>query len=498
MDLLHNIAIGFSSVLTPENLMYSFIGVFLGNVVGVLPGVGPLAAISMVLPMTYTMGPEAALMMLAGLYYGAQYGGATTAILLNLPGIASHAVTCLDGHPLAQQGKASSTLFIAMIASFFGATIGIILMMMFSPIISELALEFGAADYFSIILLGLLAAATLSQGSAIKGLAMVALGLMVGIFGIDVNSGLERFTFGIHEMGEGISLVALAVGIFGIADILQNINKNSGEGSLLGVGKRTLRPEGDDLRKSALPALRGAGIGSILGILPGVGSTVSAFMSYAAEKRVNRGPVKFGEGAIQGVAGPEAANNAAAQTSFIPTMSLGIPGDAVMALMLGALLIQGIQPGPQMIAQHPTVFWGLIASFWIGNLLLLILNVPLIGLWVRFLSVPYRLIYPAILFFICMGVYSVQNSMFDVGVAMVCGVIGFIFMKFEFERAPLLLGFVLGPLLEEHFRRALILSRGDFLVFAKSPISATVLLIALALVVYAFVAAQLRHRHAAA
>ena len=348
MDLLHNIAIGFSSVLTPENLMYSFIGVFLGNVVGVLPGVGPLAAISMVLPMTYTMGPEAALMMLAGLYYGAQYGGATTAILLNLPGIASHAVTCLDGHPLAQQGKASSTLFIAMIASFFGATIGIILMMMFSPIISELALEFGAADYFSIILLGLLAAATLSQGSAIKGLAMVALGLMVGIFGIDVNSGLERFTFGIHELGEGISLVALAVGIFGIADILQNINKNSGEGSLLGVGKRTLRPEGDDLRKSALPALRGAGIGSILGILPGVGSTVSAFMSYAAEKRVNRGPVKFGEGAIQGVAGPEAANNAAAQTSFIPTMSLGIPGDAVMALMLGALLIQGIQPGPYL------------------------------------------------------------------------------------------------------------------------------------------------------
>jgi TctA family transporter len=447
----------------------------MGNLIGVLPGIGSLAAISMLLPITYALEPAGALMMLAGIYYGTQYGGATTSILLNLPGVPSHAVTCLDGNPMAKQGRAGPALFIAMVSSFIGATIGIVLMMLFSPLLVDVAFKFGPAEYFSIMMLGLLAASTLAKGSPLKGIAMVLAGLLFGIVGTDVNSGVARFSFGVPELTDGLSLVALAMGLFGIADILGSVNRIP-DGEVSGrarISMRHLRLEKGEARQCAAPVLRGAGIGSFFGILPGTGSTIASFISYAVEKRLSRTPKRFGHGAIEGVAGPEASNNAAAQTAFIPTMSLGIPGDAVMALMLAALMIHNIQPGPQMLTEHPTVFWGLIASFWIGNIALLILNLPLIGVWVRLLSIPYRMIYPAVLFFICVGVYSTNNNLFDVGSVLLIGIFGFIALRLGYEPAPLLLGFVLGPLVEEYFRRTLVISRGDFSVFLTRPISGT-------------------------
>ncbi|GBU14855.1 hypothetical protein AwPolaro_02330 [Polaromonas sp.] len=473
MDVLNNLVLGFGVALTPSNLMYSFIGVFMGNLIGVLPGIGPLAAISMLLPVTYALEPGSALMMLAGIYYGAQYGGATTSILLNLPGVASHAVTCLDGHPMAKQGRGGAALFMAMFASFIGATIGILLMTFFSPLLVEMAFKFGPAEYFAMMLLGLLAASTLAKGSPLKGIAMVLVGLVAGVVGTDVNSGVPRFSFDIPELTDGINLIALAMGLFGVADVLTNVNK-IGVGSAVGtkISMRSLRLAKGELKRSWAPIFRGTAIGSFFGILPGTGSTIASFISYATEKKVSKHPEQFGHGAIEGVAGPEAANNAASQTAFIPTMSLGIPGDAVMALMLSALMIHNIQPGPQLITEHPTIFWGLIASFWIGNLLLLILNIPLIGMWVKLLTVPYRMIYPAVLFFICIGVYSSNNNLFDVGVVLAIGVCGYFTTRLGFEPAPVLLGFVLGPMVEEHFRRALLLSRGDPSVFFTRPISA--------------------------
>ena len=484
--MLDNVFLGFETALTLNNLMYSFIGVFVGNLIGVLPGIGALAAISMLLPVTYGIEPAGALMMLAGLYYGTTYGGATTTILLNLPGTPSHAVVCLDGHPMARDGRAGSALLVAMLSSFIGATIGIILMMAFGPLLVEVAFQFGPAEYFSLMILGLLAASTLTTGSPVKGVAMVVIGLIFGVVGTDINTGIARFTFGVPELQDGLAIVAVAMGLFGVADVISNANR-LGEGQAVSakkIGWRSLRFDKGEFKSSLSSIFRGAGVGSFFGILPGTGGTIASFMSYAMEKKVNKNSKNFGHGAIEGVAAPEAANSSAAQTAFIPTMTLGIPGDAIMALMLGAMMIHNIQPGPQLMTEHPTVFWGLIASFWIGNLLLLILNIPLIGMWVRLLSVPYRLIFPAVLLFICLGVFSANNNLFDVWIVLAIGVFGFVFSRLGFEPAPLLLGVVLGPMVEENFRRALLLSRGDMTVFVTRPISGVCVAIAVGVVAF--------------
>lgn len=476
MELLNNMIMGFGVALEPSNLMWAVFGVFVGNLIGVLPGMGVLASISMLLPLTYTLTPTAALMMLAGIYYGSQYGGGITAIMLNMPGTASHAVACLDGNPLARNGKAGSALFMLMFSSFCGATVGIITMMLFSPLLTEIGFKFGPAEYFSMMVVGLLAGATLAKGSALKGVAMVVLGLVLGVVGTDVNSGVMRFHFGVMELSDGLSLVALAMGLFGVADILRNVNRMRSATAVDGSGKvslKSLRPQKGDIRQSRGAILRGTSIGAFFGVLPGTGPTLASFISYATEKKVAKDPQRFGRGAIEGVAGPESACNAGSQTAFIPTMSLGIPGDPVMALMLGALIIHGIQPGPQMVSEHADIFWGLIASFWVGNVVLLVLNLPLIGMWIRMLSVPYRYLYPTALFFLCVGVYSTNNNLFDVGMVLLFGVAGYMLMRLRFEAAPLLLGFVLGPMVEENFRRALLLSRGDMMIFLERPISAS-------------------------
>ncbi len=473
MEILSNLMHGFSVAFQLDNLMWAAFGVFMGNLIGVLPGMGVLAAISILLPLTYAMTPTAALIMLAGIYYGSQYGGGITSIMLNLPGTASHAVACLDGNPMARNGKAGSALFMLMLSSFFGATIGILAMILFSPVLVNVAFKFGPAEYFSMMMLGLLAGATLAKGSAIKGVAMVVMGLIFGVVGTDVNSGVSRFDFNIPELQDGLQIVALAMGLFGIADFLKNINRiNSGHTKSIGqVSSRSLRPEKGDIKKSRGALVRGTAIGAAFGILPGTGPTIASFIAYATEKKVAKNPERFGRGAIEGIASPEAATSASTQTSFIPTLSLGIPGDPVMALMLGALIIHGIQPGPQMVVEHADMFWGLIASFWVGNILLLVLNLPLIGMWVRLLSVPFKYLYPAALFFVCVGVYSTNNNLFDVNIVLLFGILGYFFMRLRFEAAPLLLGFVLGPMVEENFRRALLLSRGDPMIFLERPIS---------------------------
>ncbi len=420
-----------------------------------------------------------------------------------MPGTASHAVACLDGNPLARNGKAGSALFMLMFSSFCGATVGIITMMLFSPVLTEIAFKFGPAEYFSMMLVGLLAGSTLAKGSAVKGVAMVVLGLIMGVVGTDVNSGMMRFTFGVPELSDGLSLVAIAMGFFGIADILRNVNR-MGDISRTTDGKismKALRPQPGDIKQSMGAIARGTALGAFFGVLPGTGSGISSFMSYAVEKRVAKDPSRFGRGAIEGLAAPEASCNAAAQTAFIPTLTLGIPGDPVMALMLGALIIHGIQPGPQLIVEHADIFWGLIASFWVGNLLLLILNLPLIGMWVRLLSVRYKYLYPSALFFLCVGVYSTNNNLFDVWVVLVFGIVGYLFLRLRFEAAPLLLGFVLGPMMEENFRRALLLSRGDMTVFLTRPISAGFVAVGvglIAMLVYSYIKKQRRHRAAIA
>lgn len=473
MDILSNLMHGFGVAFQLDNLMWAVFGVFTGNLIGVLPGMGVLAAISILLPLTYAMTPTAALIMLAGIYYGSQYGGGITSIMLNLPGTASHAVACLDGNPMARNGKAGSALFMLMLSSFFGATIGILAMILFSPALVNVAFKFGPAEYFSMMMLGLLAGATLAKGSAIKGVAMVVMGLIFGVVGTDVNSGVSRFDLNIPELQDGLQIVALAMGLFGIADFLKNINRiHSGHTKAIGkVSTRSLRPEKGDIKQSKGALVRGTAIGAAFGILPGTGPTIASFIAYATEKKIAKKPERFGRGAIEGIASPEAATSASTQTSFIPTLSLGIPGDPVMALMLGALIIHGIQPGPQMVVEHADMFWGLIASFWVGNILLLILNLPLIGMWVRLLSVPFKYLYPAALFFVCVGVYSTNNNLFDVNIVLLFGILGYGFMRLRFEAAPLLLGFVLGPMVEENFRRALLLSRGDPMIFLERPIS---------------------------
>ncbi|MCA3174047.1 MAG: tripartite tricarboxylate transporter permease, partial [Burkholderiales bacterium] len=470
MELLSNLELGFSTAFTLQNLFYCFIGVLLGTLIGVLPGIGPIATIAMLLPITYVLPPVAALIMLAGIYYGAQYGGSTTAILVNLPGESSSVVTCLDGYQMARKGRAGAALAIAGLGSFFAGTVATLILAAFAPVLSELAFKFGPAEYFSLMVLGLVGAVVLASGSLTKALAMIVLGLIIGLIGTDVNSGAQRFTFEIPELSDGIGFVIIAMGVFGFAEIISNLEqKEHREVFTSKVG--SLMPNKEEFKRAAPAALRGTALGSILGVLPGGGALLSAFASYTLEKKLSKHPEEFGKGAPEGVAGPESANNAGAQTSFIPLLTLGIPPNAVMALMVGAMTIHNIQPGPQVMTSNPALFWGLIASMWIGNLMLIVLNLPLIGIWIKLLSVPYRVLYPAILLFCCVGVYSLNNNVFEVALTVLFGVVGWLFIKLKCEPAPLLLGFILGPLMEENLRRALLLSRGDWSTFVTRPLS---------------------------
>jgi TctA family transporter len=491
MEVFGDLIFGFQTAFSLQNLMYCFIGVFLGTFVGVLPGIGALATISMLLPLTFYVPPTTALIMLAGIYYGTQYGGSTASILMNLPGTPSSAVTCLDGYPMSNNGRAGVALFITTLASFIGGSIGIIILTLFSPALAEVALAFGPAEYFAMMLLGLVAASTLSQGSPVKGIAMVLVGLCLGMVGTDVQTGQQRYTFGIPELSDGFNLVAIAMGLFGVGEVIASVNKirDQKADDRQKITFRSMVPTKDDWSRFWFPMLRGTGVGSFFGALPGTGTTISAFMAYAVEKKISKTPERFGKGAVEGVVSPEAANNAASQTAFIPTLTLGIPGDAVMALMLGAMIIAGVQPGPRLITEHPEIFWGLVASFWIGNVLLVILNLPLIGMWVKLLQIPYRFLFPSILMFICIGVFSVNNNTFDIFMVLIFGVFGYFLMLLRFEPAPLLLGYILGPLMEEHLRRAMLLSRGDATVFATRPISAAFIFVTTALLLWAIYAA---------
>jgi putative tricarboxylic transport membrane protein len=479
-QLLSNLAIGFGVAITFQNLLYAFGGVLLGTLIGVLPGIGPVPTIAMLLPITYALPPVSALIMLAGIYYGAQYGGSTTAILVNLPGESSSVVTCIDGYQMARQGHAGKALSIAAVGSFIAGTFATMLIAAFAPPLAEVALKFGPAEYFSLMVLGLIAAVVLASGSIVKAIGMIVLGLLLGIVGTDVNSGLQRYSFGIAELSDGIGFVTVAMGLFGFAEIIINL-EHKGTREVFTKNVSGLWLKWKDFKEAFPAIIRGTGIGSCLGILPGGGALLSAFASYTLEKKLSKDPSRFGKGAIQGVAGPESANNAGAQTSFIPLLTLGIPPNAVMALMVGAMTIHSIQPGPQVMTSNPKLFWGLIVSMWLGNLMLVVLNLPLIGIWVKLLQVPYRLLYPAILLFCCIGVYSIQNNVFDVFITALFGLLGWVFVKLECEPAPLLLGFILGPMMEENLRRALLLSRGDPTVFLTRPISAVMLGVALAL-----------------
>jgi TctA family transporter len=482
MELLANLSLGFGEALSPANLLFCFIGATIGTFIGVLPGVGPTATIAMLLPLTFSLPPTGALIMLAGIYYGAQYGGSTTAILVNLPGESSSVVTCLDGYAMARQGRAGPALATAALGSFFAGTVATVLLAVTAPPLARFAQNFGAAEYFSMMVLGLIGAVVLASGSVFKAVAMIFVGLFLGLVGTDVNTGAQRYTFGIHELSDGIGFVPVAMGLFGIAEIIKNL-ESIHDRSILSARITGLMPTWEDFRAAFPAVLRGTALGSILGVLPGGGATLSSFAAYTVEKKIARDPSRFGKGAIEGVAGPESANNAAAQTSFIPLLTLGIPENAVMALMVGAMTIQGIQPGPQVITSKPELFWGMITSMWIGNLMLLVINLPLVGMWVRLLKVPYRLLYPAILMFCGLGVYSLSNSTFDILLVVVFGIMGYFFLKIGAEPAPLLLGFVLGPMMEENLRRALLLSRGSFITFVERPLSLTLLLLAVVLLV---------------
>jgi len=471
-DSLIQLAYGFGIALQPENLLWCVVGVLVGNLIGVLPGMGPLSTISMLLPIVAVIAPVPGILMLAGIFYGSQYGGAIGAILLNLPSHPPHAVTCLDGYPLTLQGRGGTALGITMMASFFAASVGIVVMIFLSPLLVRAADSFGPADICAIMLLGLLAGATMARGSPLKGVAMTAFGLLCGVVGTDSMSGSARYTLGITDLRDGVELGGLTMGLFGIADFLVSVNRSTVDPAKARVAMRDMWPRRADLRQAFWPMLRGTGVGTLFGALPGTGPTITTFLAYALERRIAREPARFGHGALEGVAAPEAASHSKTQVDFIPTMSLGIPGDAVMALILGALIMKGLQPGPQLVSEHPDIFWGLIASFWIGNVLLVILNVPLIGVWVRLLRVPYRFLFPSALFFIAVGVYSTRNNLFDVAIVAAFGVVGAILLALEFPLSPIVLGFVLGPMLEPNFRRAMLLSRGELSVFVTRPVAA--------------------------
>ncbi|WP_207476201.1 tripartite tricarboxylate transporter permease [Arenibaculum pallidiluteum] len=480
MDVLGNLAMGMGVALTPLNLGLCLIGALVGTMIGVLPGLGPIATIAMLLPLTFSLDATGALIMLAGIYYGAQYGGSTTAILVNMPGETSSVVTTLDGHQMARQGRAGAALGIAALGSFFAGCVATLAVAILGPILASVAKEFGAPEYFALMVLGLVGATVLASGSIVKAVAMIILGLLLGAVGSDIETGTPRMTFDIPQLADGINFTVLAIGLFGVAEIIRNL-ENPEERGVLGAKIRGLLPTWQDIKTSAAPVLRGTFLGSVLGILPGNGAVLAPYASYTLEKKIAREPQRFGRGAVEGVAGPEAANNAGAQTSFIPLLTLGIPPNPVMALMVGAMTIQGIIPGPQVMDTNPQLFWGMIASMWLGNAMLVVINLPMIGLWVRLLMVPYRLLYPAILLFCCIGVFTVNNSYVDVlGVAFF-GLVGYGLTKFGFEPAPLMLAFVLGPLMEENLRRSLLISRGDPMVFLNRPISLGLLLVAAAL-----------------
>jgi TctA family transporter len=481
MELLSNLALGFATAATLYNLTYCFVGVFLGTFIGVLPGVGPLAAVAMLLPVSFYLPPETALVMLAGVYYGAEYGGSIASILLNIPGTPSASVTCLDGYPMARDGRAGVALFSTAIASFFGAIFGVIVMVLLSPALAKFALMFGPEEYFAVMVLGLVAASVVSTSGAMRGVMMVCLGILLGTVGVDINSGETRFVTGMPELRDGVSLVVVAMGLFGISEVMVSARGATRSYATERISMSNFFPTRSEWLRSIGPAVRGSAVGSFFGTLPGTGQTVASFVGYALEKRISPRGDKFGTGQIEGVVVPESANNAAAQTAFIPTLTLGIPGSTTMALMLGALMIHGITPGPRLISEHPELFWGLIVSFLFGNLFLLVLNIPLIGLWVRLLRVPHYFLYPTVVVLICVGVYSIDNSIFDIWMTLAFGVLGYVLRLFRFEPAPLLIGFVLGPMMEEFFRRAMLLSRGDPMVFLERPGSAALLGVAVVL-----------------
>ena len=483
LGLISNLMLGFDTALSLQNILYCTIGVTIGTLIGVLPGMGPVATVAMLLPATYALPPTSALIMLAGIYYGASYGGSNTAILVNIPGEASAVVTCLDGHMMAKRGRAGSALGIAAIGSFFAGCVATLLIAAFAPPLTELAFQFGPAEYFSLMVLGLVSATVLATGSLLKAICMVLLGLLLGLIGTDVNSGAFRFTFGLDELQDGIDFVPLSMGLFGFAEIMRNLEGNMSR-SLVPNKVKNILPSWQEIKVSVGPIVRGTALGSILGVLPGGGALLSSFASYTAEKKLagDKADPPFGYGNIRGVAGPESANNAGAQTSFVPMLTLGIPSNAVMALMIGAMMIHDIVPGPQVMQSDPGLFWGLIISMWIGNLILVVLNLPMIGVWVQLLRVPYRWLFPAILVFCCIGVYSINNNVWDVWIAIFFGFAGYVFGKLGCETAPLVLGFILGPMMEENLRRAMLLSRGDPSVFVSSPISCGLLIAAVLMV----------------
>ena len=482
MDTLANLLIGLQTAGSLSNLLYCFAGVFLGTAIGVLPGLGPTATIAILLPITFTMGPENALIMLAGIYYGAQYGGSTTAILVNLPGEPSSVVTAIDGYQMARQGRAGVALSTAAISSFIAGTIATLLIALFAPVLGEVALKFGPAEYFSLLSLGLVAALVLAHGSLLQAFGTVIVGLLLGLIGPDVNSGVQRFTFGVAGLQDGISFVLVAMGVFGLGEIVANLGDENGRSVSDGAINRML-PGRDDFRRMAAPIARGTALGSLLGILPGGGAMLASFASYTVEKKLSKTPQEFGKGAIEGVAGPESANNAGAQSSFIPMLTLGVPSNSIMALIIGAMIIQGIQPGPSVMIEQPALFWGVIVSMWIGNLMLLVLNLPMIGLWVRMIGIPYHFLFPAILVFCAIGAFSLTNSTYDVFLLALFGVVGYVLRKLDCEPAPLLLGFILGPMMEENLRRALMINGGDASVLFTRPISCVLLAAAVALLV---------------
>ena len=488
MDLITNLSLGFGVAFTPINLMYAFIGCLLGTLIGVLPGIGPLATIAMLLPATYALPPVSALIMLAGIYYGAQYGGSTTAILVNLPGESSSVVTIIDGYQMARKGRAGPALAAAGLGSFFAGCVGTLVLAGFAVPLTEVAFKFGPAEYFSLMILGLIGAVVLASGSLLKAVGMILLGLLLGLVGTDVNSGVARYSLDIPELTDGIGFIVIGMGVFGYGEIISNLGKHESERKVFTAEVKGLFPTGEDFKRMVPAILRGTALGSMLGILPGGGAVMAAFAAYTIEKKtkLQPGEVPFGKGNIRGVAAPESANNAASQTSFIPLLTLGIPPNAVMALMVGAMTIHNIQPGPQVMTSNPELFWGLIASMWIGNAMLIILNLPLIGMWIKLLSVPYRWLFPAIVLFCAIGVYSTNNNTFDIWMVAIFGVVGYTFIKLGMEPAPLLLGFILGPMMEENLRRALLLSRGDWSVFVTRGLSASLLAVAALLLLIVF------------
>jgi putative tricarboxylic transport membrane protein len=497
MELLGQLGVGFSVALQPWNLFYCFVGVFVGTLIGVLPGIGPVGAMSLLFPTTFRISPEAAIIMLAGIYYGAMYGGSTTSILVNIPGEAASVVTCLDGYQMARRGRAGPALGMAAFGSFIGGTLALVGLVLLAPPLSQFALKFGPAEYFSLMVLGLTILVYLAHGSMAKALLMAALGLVLGLVGLDSITARPRLTFDRLELVDGVGLVPIVMGLFGVAEVLVNVERELRR-EVVASRIRGLLPTARDWLESRWAVVRGSLVGFFLGILPGGGAVISSFLAYALEKRLARQPERFGQGAIEGVAAPESANNAATGGAFIPLMTLGVPPNVVMAMLMGAFMIHGVQPGPLLMTQNPGLFWGVIASMYLGNVMLLILNLPLIGLWVQVLKVPYRILFPLILLFCLIGVYSVSNSIFDIYVMVGFGAVGYLMKKFEYEGAPLVLAFVLGPLLENNLRKSLILSQGDFAIFVTRPLSAACLVLAVLLLVSPLLPALAQRRRAVA